>query len=272
MTSTALGTDRGLDLEGPVLVVEGVSKSYGAVQALEGVTLSLHKGETLGIIGPNGAGKTTLARLVVGLDSPDSGVIRYQPRPDGHARRTLGYAPQQTGLYRSLSVYENLEFFYALARHSGAGRASIGDLLDELGIGDYAAKKVAWLSGGQQRLVHVAVALLANPEILILDEPTVGADVIVRSNLLSRLSRYVTGGGSLIYTSHYLSEFEALANLRLAFLISGSLREVGTIEELVDRVSPEVSRTGKHAKDLGSFAVFCTLAAAGLYIAYVMFF
>lgn len=219
-----------------VLAVDGLSKAYGPVAALRDVTLTLCGGETLGIIGPNGAGKSTFARLIVGLESPDAGVIRHERLAEGQRRWSVGYAPQQTSVYPSLSVMENLEFFAALGSYNGAGPTGIDDLLHHLGLDGLAGKRVAHLSGGQQRLVHVAIAMLGRPEVLILDEPTIGADVIARSNLLSRLSNHVADGGALIYTSHYLSEFDKLANLRLAFLIEGSVRAVGSIDELVARL------------------------------------
>src|SRR5207244_2962683 len=172
-----------------MLDVQGLSKAYGSRQALDAVNLEVAAGEITALLGRNGAGKTTLVSIVAGLRSADSGRVVIggidavaEPR---RARANLGLAPQDTGVYPTLSCHDNLRLFAGLA---GLGRREAGAAIDELagslGLTELLDRRAKELSGGERRRLHTAIALVGHPALVLLDEPTVGADVQTRSQLL----------------------------------------------------------------------------------------
>jgi ABC-2 type transport system ATP-binding protein len=221
------------------LVVENVAKSYGSITALRGVDLEISKGEVVALLGPNGAGKTTLVSIVAGLRAPDSGRVRVQgidilEEPE-RARCHLGIAPQQTGVYPVLSVYENLYFFGALG---GLGRAPLKRRIEEaseafelLPLLDRPAR---FLSGGEARRLHTAMALMHDPSLLLLDEPTAGVDVRTRSRLLGVVRGLAERGSAVCYSTHYLGEVEEL-NASVAILDRGRIIARDSLPALLRR-------------------------------------
>ena len=226
----------------------GVCKSYGPVTALDGIDFAVTAGETVGLLGPNGAGKSTLLNLLSGLRQPDSGRVELFGRDPRSplARQLLGTTPQATSVPATLRVRETVDF---VGSHY-ADPVPTGELLDGFGLGPAANKQCGGLSGGQQRRLLVALALVGRPRLVILDEPTTGLDVEARENLWERLADYRAGGGTLLITSHYLDEIQTLAS-RVVVINGGSVVADGQVDEIRSRVS--VSRVSFHTARPASF-------------------
>jgi len=221
----------------PVLEVAQVSKSYGTRQALHEVDLEVYPGQVVGFLGPNGAGKTTLLSIVAGLLQPDSGKVRVNGsdvvRDPLRAQRSLGFAPQSTGLYEPLTVEESLRFFGALA---GLRRRQlvrrVAEVSEALLLGGLRSRQCQQLSGGEKRRVHTAIALIAEPPLLLLDEPTVGADIETRMALLELVEDLASRGTAILYTTHYLPEVEAL-DAAVVLIDKGHVIARGSVDQLV---------------------------------------
>jgi ABC-2 type transport system ATP-binding protein len=219
-----------------MLIAEGLVKRYGKCLALDGFSLTVARGEITGLIGPNGAGKTTFVEIVTGLVRPDAGQVlvggRNAVRSGRAVRRMIGVAPQEIALYQTVTVRENLQLFGGLAGLRGrALDAAISQVLDELALGPVAGKQTGTLSGGQRRRVQAATAMVASPPLLLLDEPTAGADPETRSALLTAVRARAAAGTAVLYTTHYLPELAEL-NATLALAQSGRVIARGTQEEL----------------------------------------
>src|ERR1700733_6761521 len=197
------------------LVARELVKSYGRTRALDGFTLTAEPGEIVGLVGHNGAGKTTFVEVASGLIRADSGTVTVagvdvarQPRP---ARAGLGVSPQETALYPSATVREHLRLFGALAGlRRAALRAAIAQTAEALQVTGELDKPVGLLSGGQRRRAQAATALVAPRPLLLLDEPTVGADPQTRQALLSVVAQRAAAGAAVLYTTHYLPELAEL--------------------------------------------------------------
>lgn len=192
-----------------VLDVEHVTRRFGAVTALDDVSLTVEHGELVGLLGPNGAGKTTLLSLVSGLRRPDSGTVRLfggDPR-SAASRIGLGTTPQETGLPATLTVGEVVDL---VAGHY-PDPMSRAEVLGRFGMADLVKRQTGGLSGGQKRRLAVALALVGRPRLVLLDEPTTGLDVEARHILWQALRDYHVDGATVVLTSHYLEEVEALA-------------------------------------------------------------
>jgi ABC-2 type transport system ATP-binding protein len=202
----------------PVLLkVSQLSKSYGARLAVDQVSFDVQQGQTVGLLGPNGAGKSTTVSMICGLLRADSGSVAMDGEPIGQgrnsAKRKIGYVPQDLALYDDLSALENLKLFGALYRLKGAPlKARCEQVLALVNLADRAADKPATFSGGMKRRLNIAAALLHDPQLLILDEPTVGVDPQSRNAIFDTLEQLKRAGRSLIYTSHYMEEVERLAD------------------------------------------------------------
>jgi ABC-2 type transport system ATP-binding protein len=241
-----------------MLKVQGLSKAYGPRQALDSVDLEVVRGEISALLGRNGAGKTTLVSIVAGLSSADSGSVVIggtdafaDPR---RAQAHLGLAPQETGVYPTLTCRDNLRLFTGLA---GMGRSeartAIAELAELLGLTELLDRRAKELSGGERRRLHTAIALVGRPSLVLLDEPTVGADVQTRSQLL-RVVRDLAGqGAAVVYSTHYFPEVAELdASVvileRGRVLARGSINEVvarhaiGTVDLVFEGQAPDVAR------------------------------
>ena len=192
-------------------MAEGLDKRYGERRALDGFTIEVRPGEVTGLIGHNGAGKTTFVEVVTGLVRPDAGRVSVcgvdvlaRPR---EARALLGVAPQELALYPSVTVREHLRLFAGLAglRRAAAAR-SVGATAEELMLGDVLDRWCGVLSGGQRRRVQAAAAMIGTPSVLLLDEPTAGADPQTRTALLAAVRARADAGAAVVYTTHYLPE------------------------------------------------------------------
>ncbi|MFI6129589.1 ABC transporter ATP-binding protein [Micromonospora sp. NPDC051141] len=188
---------------------EQVSRRYGEVLALDRVDLTVRAGELVGLLGPNGAGKSTLINLLVGLRRPTAGRVELlggDPR-DPASRRQLGVTPQETGLPGTLRVGEVVDFVSA----HFPDPVPRGELLDRFGLTDRVRRQTGGLSGGQRRRLAVALAFVGRPRLVVLDEPTTGLDVEARHALWDAIRGFHADGGTVLLSSHYLEEVEALA-------------------------------------------------------------
>ena len=202
----------------PVLLnVSQLSKSYGGRRAVDGVSFQVRQGQTVGLIGPNGAGKSTTVSMICGLLRADSGSVELDgvaiAQGQNDAKRKIGLVPQELALYEDLSALENLKLFGALYGLSGALlKERCAQALQLVMLADRAGDKPATFSGGMKRRLNIAAALLHEPQLLILDEPTVGVDPQSRNAIFDTLERLKAEGRALIYTSHYMEEVERLAD------------------------------------------------------------
>lgn len=218
-----------------MLCLEKVSRRYGARVAVDGLTLEVRRGEIFGLLGPNGAGKTTTVSMCVGLLEPTSGSVQIAGRgrpAEPSTRAHLGLAPQALALYELLSGRENLRFFADLQGLVGAEREQRVDwALDFVGLVDRADDRVAVYSGGMKRRLNLAAAILHRPELLFLDEPTVGVDPQSRNALFDNILALRQAGTTIVYTTHYMEEVERLCD-RVAILDLGRLLALGSVREL----------------------------------------
>ena len=211
---------------------DGLARSFGDVDALDGFDLEVRSGEILGLVGPNGAGKTTFIRVVAGLLAPDDGEIEVLGRRPGRATAAeVGYMTQAAALYEDLSLRENLGFFgrvYGLAQERVAERtAELVALVDLEGAED---RPVRTLSGGQRQLANLSCSMVHEPALLLLDEPTVGIDPVLRRSLWERFAALRDAGITILVTTHVMEE--ATRCDRVAFVNAGAVLTVGTPEEV----------------------------------------
>jgi ABC-2 type transport system ATP-binding protein len=220
---------------GAALEARGIVKRYGRQPALRGVDFEAHPGELLAVIGPNGAGKTTLLSILAGIVRADEGEV-HLPRGE------IGWVPQQAALYRRLTVEENLRLFARLEGHDDV-EASVERMLEQTGLADRRHDQVARLSGGNQQRINIAIGLLAQPVVLLLDEPSAGLDPRQRARLWEFVSGLAAGGTTVIFSSHNIQEAERYGE-RLLVLADGERLfdgGPGELREVVRREAPEAA-------------------------------
>lgn len=222
-----------------MLDITGLSYTYPGVAhaALTNVSFNVQRGKILGLLGPNGAGKSTLVAHLAGLLDVQQGAIRIDGQPLRDYRRQdptrIAIAPQDYAFYPMLSVRENLECFAGVNRlHAAAARGAIAHALNVTQLNDYVNVRGERLSGGLKRRLNLAIALLAKPALLVLDEPTVGVDAQSRHFLLDTIKRLAADGAAVIYTTHYLEEIEAIAD-QVAILHRGEILRHGPLSNLL---------------------------------------
>jgi ABC-2 type transport system ATP-binding protein len=224
-----------------MLTVTHLRKSFGTVLAVNDVSFSLASGQILGLLGPNGAGKTTTVSMVAGLLTPDRGdVLVAGQRLAGDtdpSKRRIGLVPQDLALYDELSARDNLRFFGALYNLTGRPLdTAIGRVLTLVGLADRARDAVKTFSGGMKRRLNLAAGLLHDPDILLLDEPTVGVDPQSRNAIFDNLEALKAEGKALLYTTHYMEEVERLAD-RIVIVDHGTVVADDTLAGLRSRVA-----------------------------------
>ena len=223
-----------------IVVASGLRKSYGENVAVDDLDFRIQTGESFGLLGPNGAGKTTTISMLVGLLKPDAGSVMVNGkdgRPgnplDANVRRAIGIAPQSLSLYDELTAQENLEFF---ARLYGFAGQKLGDRvawsLNFAGLEDRRRDRVGTFSGGMRRRLNIAVALIHEPTLLLLDEPTVGVDPQSRNHIFEGIEQLKTQGITILYTTHYMEEAQRLCD-RVAIVDHGRLLALDTVASLV---------------------------------------
>jgi ABC-2 type transport system ATP-binding protein len=205
------------------LTADAVSKAYGERRALQGVSFTAHRGERIAIIGPNGAGKTTLLQILAGSLKPSGGTVALE-------EGTIGWVPQQPALYSKLSVAENLRLFARLEKRPDVA-TDVERMLDQTGLRDRSGDEVGKLSGGNKQRVNIAIGLLAEPSVLLLDEPTSSLDPRQREVLWSFVSGLAEAGTAVVYATHNVAEAERYAD-RVLVLADGELLFSGSPREL----------------------------------------
>jgi ABC-2 type transport system ATP-binding protein len=225
--------------------IDGLTKNYGAVRAVDGLTLSIPEAEVFGLLGPNGSGKTTTINCLTGLLKPTGGAIRIlglDPQSEGsEARKAMGVSPQETAVYPYLTGEENVRLFGELySVPNRALRARVDYVLEKVGLLDEAKRRVSKYSGGMKRRVSIAMALVTDPKVVLLDEPTVGMDPQARRAVWDFVLELRDAGKTIVLTTHYMEEAEELCD------------EVGIIDHgrLIELGSPGDLKTKYQARDL----------------------
>jgi ABC-2 type transport system ATP-binding protein len=249
----------------PLLRCEHLVRRFRDRVAVDDVSFEIARGEIYGLLGPNGAGKTTTISMVAGILQPDEGTITVAGRPlttgAGPAKQLIGLVPQDIALYPDLTATENLQFFGRLQNLDGRRLAErMEAVLHVVGLTERAGDRVDDYSGGMKRRANIAVGLLHEPQLLILDEPTVGVDPQSRNQILESIETLGRAGLSVLYTTHYMEEAERLCD-RVGIIDAGKIVAEGTRRELVARVGEHdrlrVSITG----DIAGFAARCRAIA-----------
>jgi ABC-2 type transport system ATP-binding protein len=224
----------------PIVSASGVAKRFGAITALDGVSLDIAPGEFFGLLGPNGAGKSTFMSLVAGIRRLDSGTLTVDgagvAAGSRSARQSLGLVPQHIALYFELSAESNLRIFGGLHGLTGARLSERVDyVLEAVELADRRKGLVRTFSGGMQRRLNLAAALLHEPRLLLCDEPTVGVDPQSRNAIFEFLQKLNHGGLTVIYSTHYMEEATRLCS-RVGIIDHGRILALGTIDELLARL------------------------------------
>jgi ABC-2 type transport system ATP-binding protein len=220
---------------GAAVVTRALRKEFGPRVAVEGLDLTINRGEVFGLLGPNGSGKTTTIRMLTGLMSPTTGsaeVVGYDTdKQSERVRERIGYMSQRYGLYDDLTVFENLRFYgtvYGL--HGEARAARLDQHLKELGLAERRNQMAGTLSGGWKQRLALACATAHSPEMLFLDEPTAGVDPAARRDFWASIYDLAKAGTTILVTTHYMDEAERCQ--RIAFLSRGRLIALGTVDEI----------------------------------------
>ncbi|MBK5221681.1 MAG: ABC transporter ATP-binding protein [Acidimicrobiia bacterium] len=258
-TAPASGPCRGGAPIDPVLEVDGISKRFGELQAVDSVTFRVAPGETYGLLGPNGAGKSTCISMIAALLTPDAGTIRVlgqeMTTSSTAGRAQIGLVPQEVAVYPDLTARENLRFFGRLYDITGGAlNTRVDQILDVIGLTERADDRSSEFSGGMNRRLNIGIGLLHQPQLLILDEPTVGVDPQSRNAILDSVEQLSAEGMAVLYTTHYMEEAERLCD-RIGIIDAGKLKAEGTRRELTtsvgerDRVQVGVSGSLEPALD-----------------------
>ncbi len=223
-----------------MILVEKLKKSYGELRAVDDISFEVAEGELFGFLGPNGAGKTTTLSMISGLLKPDKGRVLVgdmdiwqMPKA---AKCIIGLVPQDIALYEELTARENLRFWGSLYNLSSSElKSNINQWLDRVGLSDRANDTVAKYSGGMKRRLNLAIGMVHNPKVILLDEPTVGIDPQARNTILDLIREIAREGTTILFTTHHLEEAEALCE-RIAIMDHGKILQTGTVDQLAQVV------------------------------------
>ncbi len=227
-----------------MIQAKSLVKRFGSLTAVDSLSLEIREGETIGLLGPNGAGKSTTIGMLVGLTSPDSGEVLIASSSENSGdvegcptnvavRNRIGVAPQALSLYEDLSAAENLRFFGSLYKLSGSKlKERIETSLEIAGLEDRRNDRVKTFSGGMKRRLNIAVALIHEPDVVLLDEPTVGVDPQSRNHIFERIEEMQKSGMTILYTTHYMEEAQRLCD-RVAIMDKGKILALDTVDELL---------------------------------------
>lgn len=219
----------------PAVVIEGLYKSYGSTVAVDGLSLEIPHGKTFGLLGPNGAGKSTAISVIAGLLNPDRGTVQvFGEQPSQAESRTrTGVAPQSLALYEEFTARENLTFFGRMYDLAGTVlRDRIQWSLELAGLVDRADHRVSTYSGGMKRRLNIAVAMVHDPDLILLDEPTVGVDPQSRNFIFEAIDQLRSSGKTILYTTHYMEEAQRLCD-QVAIVDRGRLMALGSVDDLI---------------------------------------
>ncbi len=234
----------GREMSAPILEVVDLKKQYGRIEALKGVSFSVADGELFGLLGPNGAGKTTLISILSCLMGPSSGQAKLAGQPlrldRAEVRQQIGLVPQDVALYGELTARENLRFFGRLYGMKDPGLGDrVEEVLDAIALADRADDRVQTFSGGMKRRLNLGASIMHEPRLLLLDEPTTGVDPQSRNRIFEEVRRLNGLGMTIIYTSHYMEEVQALCT-RVGILDHGLLIAYDTVEHLLHRLDGQI--------------------------------
>ena len=232
---------------GDFLVADSLSKRFDGVQAVDSVSFAIRSQEIFGLLGPNGAGKTTTIRMLSTVLSPDGGDVEIggysATRQSGEVRKRIGVCPQELALYPELSATDNLVFFGRMAGLPGGDAKTLAaDVLERVGLADRAKDAVRKYSGGMKRRVNIAIALMSRPQLLFLDEPTVGIDPQSRNHIFDTVLALRGEGMTVLYTTHYMEEADRLCD-RIGVMDNGRLIALGAPAELKAQVGDPATTT-----------------------------
>lgn len=219
-----------------MLRLADIHKRYGQTVAVDGLSLTVNRGEILGLLGPNGAGKSTTVNICCGLLNPDAGSAELEdlgPPSSPHVRRHLGVAPQELALYEDFSGEENVALFARLFGAVGQEcTRQVQAALDFVGLADRARDRARAYSGGMKRRLNLAMAIVHQPRLLLLDEPTVGVDPQSRNSILENVLELKRRGTTIVYTTHYMEEAQRICD-RVAIIDHGRLRAIDAVDPLI---------------------------------------
>lgn len=219
-----------------MLSMKDLTKRFGDLTAVDGLSLETRPGEVFGLLGPNGAGKTTTLEMAVGTLEPDGGAVMLDglgAPTSASVRRKIGVAPQALALYQELTAVQNLRFFGRLYDLRGAALEDrVAQMLELAQLTDRAKDRVSEFSGGMKRRLNLVIALIHDPPLILLDEPTVGVDPQSRNAILEAIEQLKGEGRTVIYTTHYMEEAQRLCD-RLAIIDHGKLLAEGTVSDLI---------------------------------------
>lgn len=226
-----------------VLKLEGLTKKYDNKPVVDHITIEIRKGEIFGLLGPNGAGKSTTMNMVCSLVKPTAGKVElfgYDIRSEmNRVKSKIGFIPQELALHGNLKAWENVELFTSLYGIKGVElKNAVTRSLEFVGLEDRRNGFVRTFSGGMKRRLNIACAIGHNPELLIFDEPTVGIDPQSRNFILEKIKTANKQGATIIYTSHYMEEIEAICT-RIAIMDNGKIVAIGTKDELVEMITSD---------------------------------
>ena len=249
-----------------ILIAKDLRKTYGDNEAVKGISFSILRGEIFSLLGPNGAGKTTTINMLSCLIEPTSGTAEIAghavPGDTLNVRRAIGVVPQEIALYDALSARQNLEFWGRLYDMSGKELTHrIDEVLEQVGLSDRAKDKVKTFSGGMKRRINIAAGLLHKPQLLFMDEPTVGIDPQSRRRILDMVRELRQQGMTVLYTTHYMEEAEELSD-RVGIIDKGKLIALGTQAELT-KVVGELETLRLHLAEEAAVAVAATNGGNG---------
>ncbi len=218
--------------------IQALSRRFGDTLAVNNLTLSIEEGELFALLGVNGAGKTTTIRMLTGLLPPDSGEMRLLGKSVSEAKAFMAVSPQESAFAPNLTVEENLRLMAGIYSMDEDGiKEKLENILSVFGLNEYRKKKAKTLSGGWQRRLSIAMALITGPKILFLDEPTLGLDVLARRELWA-VVKSLKGKVTIVLTTHYMEEAEALSD-RIGIMTKGTLKAVGTAAELISQTGAD---------------------------------
>lgn len=243
-----------------VMEVKDMRKNYSTREVLKGISFRVQKGEIVGLLGPNGAGKSTLTKIIAGIEKADQGMVLFHgeniQKDSIHFKKRLGVVPQDIALYEDLSAYDNIKFFGSLYGYKGTElRKRIEEVLTFVGLWDRKKECPSKFSGGMKRRLNIACSVVHSPEILIMDEPTVGIDPQSRNHIMQMIKTLQERGTTVIYISHYIEEIEELCN-RVIIMDYGQI--------LVDDEKNKIKNKYHDKADESLESIFLTLTGTDL--------
>ncbi len=216
-----------------IISVKDITKQYGAKKVLNGISFDIESGEIFGLLGSNGAGKSTITKIILGLEKQTTGSVSYFDNKPVNLKQKISLVPQDPAFYKDFSVEKNMKFFASIfGLKKDKINARVEFLLKWLELNEFKDVKASFLSGGYQRLLNIALSLIHDPQIIFLDEPTVGLDPKMRQMFWAKIKELKTAGKTIILTTHYMDEAQDLCT-RIALLKKGKLLIIGSPQELI---------------------------------------